>query len=89
MRRIVGTITATLAIVAIAGVLLSPPKNIPLGDGVDQADNQESNTGEQSEFFVHRINPPVSIPLGDGVDQATSADGRGKTVELTDFIVDA
>jgi hypothetical protein len=56
MRRILVTITATLAIVAISGVLLSPPKN---------------------------------IPLGDGVDQATSAVDRGKTVELTDFIVDA
>lgn len=203
MRRILGTITATLAIVAISGVLLSPPKDIPLGDGVDQAytsepqepptmtlqeavevtsavlqvpegevtrdgrsvrgmpvrtamatstvlasreapgilkdptgDNtdlyafttpdapnsltgpacvsgqdttgerkvsgspsclgrgcafyaQESNTGEQSEFFGHRINPPVSIPLGDGVDEATSSAGRGKTVELTDFIVNA
>jgi hypothetical protein len=118
MRRILGTITATLAIVAISGVLLGTPKNIPLGDGVDQAYTsepqepptmtlqqaleltsavlqvpegevtrdgrsvsgtpvrtamaQESNTGEQSEFFVHRINPPLHIPLGDGVDQATS-----------------
>jgi hypothetical protein len=56
MRRILGTITATLAIVAISGMWLSPPEN---------------------------------IPLGDGVDQATSSAGRGTTVELTDFIVDA
>jgi hypothetical protein len=119
MRRILGTITATLAIVAISGMWLSSPEHIPLGDGVDQAYTsepqepptmtlqealeltsavlqvpegevtrdrrpvrgvrvrtamaQESNTGEQSEFFVHRMNPPVNIPLGDGVDQAASA----------------
>ena len=37
MRKIIGAIGATLAIAAITGALLSPSKNIPLGDGVDQA----------------------------------------------------
>ena len=36
MRRIIGTIGATLAIAAVVGGL-PDPKDIPLGDGVDMA----------------------------------------------------
>ncbi len=90
MRWIIGTLAATLAIVAVVAISpvsagqasamsIDATKHIPLGDGVDQNDlplrmpatfglgvketsrtdltqlaagDQESNTGEQSEFFV-------------------------------------
>ena len=44
MRKIIGVIGATLAIAAIAGGL-SLSKDIPLGDGVDQATATPASAG--------------------------------------------
>jgi energy-converting hydrogenase Eha subunit E len=50
MRKILATIGATLAIVGAIGASVGPTSANELVADTDS--NQQSNTGEQSEFFV-------------------------------------
>jgi hypothetical protein len=82
MRKILGTVGATLAIAAVAGGWWheSPPIDIPLGDGVDQVDKPYRAT---SELRTEGQDPPTMV-LREGIEIRSIADDA-KTFEDDEF----
>jgi hypothetical protein len=70
MRKILGTVGATLAIAAGVGGLLPTPANLPLGDGVDRA---ASELQEPPTMTLQEAIEVTGVGYGDVESQGVSA----------------